>query len=138
MKRLPLNQPNHTVRREHDRHALKRLGLLLSCGLLLTCGFVYAAGQHFAAVRCGYKTEELRRERAQLLEEQRRLVLEREQATTPARLEQAARQIGMQQAQPGQIGIAHSSSTPTSTTATTASVTQQAPAFVNPSASFHR
>lgn len=137
MKRLPLNQPNHTVHRERDRHALMRLGLLLLCGFLLTCGFVYAAGQHFAAVRYGYRTEELRRERGHLLEEQRRLVLEREQATTPARLEQAARQIGMQQAQPGQIGVAHSSSSTAATTAT-ASAPQQAPAFVNPSASFHR
>ncbi|MBA3767757.1 MAG: hypothetical protein H0W99_12380 [Acidobacteria bacterium] len=131
MKRLPLNQPNHTVHRERDRSALVRLGLLLLCGFVLTCGFVYAAGQHFAAVRYGYKTEELRRERGRLLEEQRRLVLMREQATTPARLEQAARGIGMQQAQPGQIGIARSSST-------AASLSQQAPAFVNPSASFHR
>lgn len=136
MKRLPLNQPNHTVHRERDHHALKRLGLLLLCGFMLTCGFVYAAGQHFAAVRYGYKTEELRLERARLLEEQRRLVLEREQASSPARLEQAARQIGMQQAQPGQIGVAHSSSS--TTTTTTASAPQQAPAFVNPSTSFHR
>ena len=131
MKRLPLNQPNHTVHRERDRTALGRLGLLLLCGLVLTGGFVYAAGQHFAAVRYGYQTEELRRERSRLLEEQRRLILAREQATTPARLEQAARGIGMQQAQPGQIGVARSSSS-------TASVSQQAPAFVNPSASFHR
>jgi cell division protein FtsL len=135
MKRLPLNQPNHTVHRERDRTALGRLALLLLCGLVLTGGFVYAAGQHFAAVRYGYQTEELRRERNRLLEEQRRLILAREQATTPARLEQAARGIGMQQAQPGQIGVARSSS---SSSSSTASVSQQAPAFVNPSASFHR
>src|ERR1051325_1971336 len=136
MRRLPLNQPNHTVHRERDRAALLRLGLLLLCGFTLTCGFVYAAGQHFSAVGYGYRTEELRRERARLLEEQRRLVLAREQATTPARLEQAARQIGMQQAQPGQICVAHSSSSPNTSAA--AGAPQQAPAFVNPSASFHR
>ena len=132
MRRLPLNQPNHTVHRERDRAALLRLGLLLLCGFTLTCGFVYAAGQHFSAVRYGYQTEELRRERAQLLEEQRRLVLAREQATAPERLERAAQQLGMRQAQPGQIGVAQSSST------TTASVPPTAPAFVNPSASLHR
>jgi cell division protein FtsL len=131
MRRLPLNQPNHTVHREHDRAALLRLGLLLLCGFTLTCGFVYAAGQHFLAVRYGYQTEELRQERARLLEEQRRLVLAREQATAPARLERAAEQLGMQQAQPGQIGVAQSSSS-------TASVPPTAPAFVNPSASLHR
>jgi cell division protein FtsL len=134
MKRLPLNQPNHTVHRERDRPALMRMGLLLMCGFVLTCGFVHAAGQHFAAVRYGYQTEELRRERERLLEEQRRLVLAREQATTPARLEHAARRIGMQQAQPGQIGVARS----TSVAAAAAGVPPSAPAFVNPSASFHR
>ncbi|HEX8772304.1 MAG TPA: cell division protein FtsL [Pyrinomonadaceae bacterium] len=130
MRRLPLNQPNHTVHRERDRAALLRLGLLLLCGLTLTCGFVYAAGQHFSAVHYGYRTEELRRERARLLEEQRRLVLAREQATAPERLERAAQQLGMRQAEPGQIGVAQSSST--------ASVATTAPAFVNPSASLHR
>jgi cell division protein FtsL len=106
-----------------------RLGLLLACGFVLTCGFVHAAGQHFAAVRFGYKTEELRRERDRLMEEQRRLVLAREQATTPSRLEQAARQLGMQQAQPGQIGVARSG---------IADGPARAPAFVSASGSFHR
>jgi len=133
MKRVPLNQPNHTVRREQDARALVRLGLLLMCGFVLTCGFVHAAGQHFAAVRYGYQTEELRRERARLLEEQRRLMLAREQATTPARLERAARQIGMQQAQPGQIGVAHSGAI-----AAASGAPSSATAFVNPSASLHR
>lgn len=126
MRRLPLNQPNHTVHRERDRAALLRLGLLLLCGFTLTCGFVYAAGQHFSAVHYGYRTEELRQERARLLEEQRRLVLAREQATTPERLERAAQQLGMRQPEPGQIGVAQSS------------VAATAPAFVNPSASLHR
>ena len=129
MKRLPLNQPNHSIRRERDTRALSRLALLLFCGLVLTGGFVFAAGQHFAAVRYGYQTEELRRERDRLLEEQRRLALQREQATTPARLETAAREIGMQPAHPAQIGPALSGrlSAPPSATA-----------FVNPSASLHR
>jgi cell division protein FtsL len=130
MRRLPLNQPNHTVHRERDRVALSRLGMLLLCGFMLTCGFVYAAGQHFAAVRHGYRTEELRRERERLLEEQRRLMLAREQATAPERLERAAQQLGMQQAQPGQIGVARSA-------AAASSVPPTAPVFVNPSASFH-
>ena len=77
--------------------------LLLCCGFLLSGGFVLAAGQRFAAVRYGYKSEELRRERERLLEEQRRLILAREQATSPARLESAARAIGMQPVKPSQV-----------------------------------
>jgi cell division protein FtsL len=103
MRRLPPNQRNYAVHRERDMGALFRLALLLVCGLVLASGFVFAAGQHFAAVQYGYKSEELRREQAQLLEEQRRLKLERERATTPDQLGAAAREIGMQPVQPAQI-----------------------------------
>lgn len=103
MRRLPPDQPNFVVRRERDRRALARLVLLLCCGLMLSGGFVYAAGQRFSAVRYGYRSEELRRERERLLEEQRRLILAREQATSPARLESAALAIGMQSVRPSQV-----------------------------------
>jgi cell division protein FtsL len=103
MKRLPSDQPNFAVRRERDHRALTRLVLLLFCGLALSGGFVLAASQRFSAVRYGYRSEELRRERERLLEEQRRLILAREQATSPARLESAARAIGMQPVQPSQV-----------------------------------
>ena len=105
MRRLPLTQPNYAVTRERDLRAFTRLGLLLLCGLLLAGGFVFAAGQHFAAVRYGYKYEELRRERAQLLEEQRRLLLEREAVASPVHLERAARDMGLQAAQAAQVGV---------------------------------
>jgi cell division protein FtsL len=103
MRRLPPNQPNFVVRRERDRRAIARLILLLFCGLALSGGFVFAAGQRFSAVRYGYRSEELRRERERLLEEQRRLILAREQVTSPARLESAARAIGMQPVHPSQV-----------------------------------
>ncbi|MBD0370648.1 MAG: cell division protein FtsL [Pyrinomonadaceae bacterium] len=103
MRRLPPGQPNFAVRRERDHRALARLVLLLFCGLVLSGGFVFAAGQRFSAVRYGYKSEELRRERERLLEEQRRLILAREQATSPARLESAARAIGMQPVRASQV-----------------------------------
>ncbi|MBV9210737.1 MAG: cell division protein FtsL, partial [Acidobacteria bacterium] len=93
MRRLPLNQPNFTIHRERDGRALSRLALLLFSGLLLAGGFIFAAGQHFAAVRYGYQSEKLRRERDQLMEEQRQLLLERQQASTPARLEEEARKL---------------------------------------------
>jgi len=91
------------VVRHADRTALTRLALLLVCGLVLAGGFLYACGLHFAALRYGYQTETLRRERDQLLEEQRRFLLAREAAASPARLERAARRLGMQPMQPGQL-----------------------------------
>jgi cell division protein FtsL len=75
----------------------------LLCGLALASGFVYAGVQHFAALKLGYETENLRKVRSQLSEDQRRFVLEREAAASPARLERAARQLGMQPMQAAQI-----------------------------------
>src|ERR687885_2275640 len=129
MRRLPPNQRNYTVRRERDTRALLRIALLLVCGLILAGGFVYAAGQHFAAVQYGYKSEELRREQAQLLEEQHRLKLERERATTREQLGAAAREIGMQPIQPAQLDPARNFEKVQA---------HAAPAFVSPSAQLGR
>jgi cell division protein FtsL len=101
--RLPPNPANAKIHRERDVRALSRLALLLFCGLVLTGGFLFAARQHFAAIQYGYKSEELRREHRRLEAEQKRLLLEKEEASSPSRLEPAAREIGLQPVQPGQI-----------------------------------
>ncbi|SRR6266496_2486739 len=103
MKRFPEHQQNSRIRRSRDTTALSRLALLLFCGLVLAGGFVFAAKQHFAAVQYGYQSENLRRERLQLLEERQLLSLEKEKISAPARLAPAARQLGLKPATPGQI-----------------------------------
>ena len=103
MKRFPEHQLNTKIRRTRDATALSRLGLLLFCGLILAGGFVFAAKQHFAAVQYGYQNETLRNERKRLLEENQRLALEKERATSPAKLEPAARRLGLRPATAGQI-----------------------------------
>ena len=103
VRRLPSKHRNAPIARERDKDAFLRLGLLLVVGLGLACGFVYAGRQHFSALKYGYETENLRRERDQLAEAQRRLILQREEAASPVRLEQAAKRIGMQPLQPAQI-----------------------------------
>jgi cell division protein FtsL len=103
MKRLPPQQPNYTIRRERDSRSSRRLLLLLVCGVVLAGGFLFAASLYFKAVRYGYQNEQLRRERDRLLEEQRRLLLEREAAVSPVNLSRAARKIGMKPATPDQI-----------------------------------
>ena len=102
-RRPPSRQRNANAPRNADRGALTRLALLLACGAVLAGGFLYAGGLHFAALRNGYQTETLRREREHLLADQRRFLLEREEAASPARLELAARQLGLQPLQPQQI-----------------------------------
>ena len=103
VRRIPSRQRNAPVVRERDRGMLFRLSLLLLCGLTLAGGFVYAGGRHFEALRLGYQTENLRKVRNELAEEQHRFLLEREAAASPARLERAARQIGMQPMQAAQL-----------------------------------
>jgi cell division protein FtsL len=103
IRRVPSKHRNAPVTREKDMEAFLRLALLLVVGLGLTCGFVYAGRQHFAALRYGYDTENLRREREQLAEQQRRLILQREEAASPVKLEQAAKRLGMQPLQAAQI-----------------------------------
>ena len=103
MNRFPEQQRNTRVRRSRDVTALSRLALLLFCGLVLAGGFVFAAQQHFAAVQYGYKSESLRNERKLLIEDNQRLALEKELVSTPAKLEPAARHLGLQSATAGQI-----------------------------------
>ena len=104
MRELPSRQRNSIIRRERDVRALTHLALLLCCALILAGGFVFAARQHFAAVQYGYESENLRRERDQLQEDQQRLLLDKEQASVPARLEFEARRLGLRPLQAVQVG----------------------------------
>ena len=129
MRRLPPKQRNARVQRERNIRALSRLALLLFSALVLASGFVFAARQHFAAVHFGYESESLRGELKRLLEEKQRLLLAKEQASTPARLESAARQLGLMPLRPGQVGTQK---------ANTVSRLPIAAALVHPSASLNR
>jgi len=82
---------------------VKRFSSLLTAAAILAIGFLYAGHQHFAALRVGYQTEKLRNALTDAKEEQRRLAVQKEVATSPARLEQAARQLGMQPMQAAQL-----------------------------------
>jgi cell division protein FtsL len=129
MKRVPSKQRNSRIHRDRDVRALSRLALLLFCGLVLASGFVFAAQQHFAAVQYGYKSEGLRREREKLLQEQQHLMLKKEQAFAPARLESEARGLGLRPLLVGQLGTQK---------VNRRSQLPLAPALLNPSATFQR
>jgi len=128
MNRVPSQQRNANIRRDRDVRALTRLALLLCCGLVLAGGFVFAAQQYFTAIQYGYKSETLRREREKLLAERQQLMLQKEQAFAPARLESEARELGLKPLLASQVGTqkARGSEIPV------------APGLINPSASFQR
>jgi cell division protein FtsL len=129
MNRVPSKQRNSKVRHDRDLRALSRLALLLLCGLVLASGFVYAAKQHFAAVQYGYQSESLRRERDRLLQEQQHLLLRKEQAFAPARLELQARELGLRPVAASQLEDQKTGRR---------SQLPLAQALLNPSASFQR
>ena len=104
MKRVPSQEKfDSHLRRERDSISLVRLTAVLACGLILALGFIRAAAQHTSAVRFGYESETLRRERERLIDEQNRLLAERDMASSPSRLEAAARRIGLEAARSAQI-----------------------------------
>ena len=129
MRRVPSKQRNSKIHHDLDVRALYRLALLLFCGLVLAGGFVFAAQQHFAAVQYGYQSEGLRRDREKLLQEQQHLMLKREQAFAPARLESEARELGLKPLVAGQLGNQQASRR---------NQLPLAPALLNPSATFRR
>jgi len=96
MRRLPQQYGNASVRRERDPRVLRRQTRLLAACLVLAVGFVIAVQQQIKAVEYGYKTEALRREREQLLDEQRRLLFALEEHSSPANLERAAREMKLE------------------------------------------
>jgi hypothetical protein len=104
MKRFPEYQSNAKITRTRDVSALSRLAMLLFCGLVLAGGFVFAGKNHFAAVQYGYKSESLRRERSQLLQQNQQLSLEKQRISSPATLERAASRLGLKPATAAQIG----------------------------------
>lgn len=111
MRRVPQQHANSYVRRERDRRALVRQAMLLASCVVLAAGFVFAARQKIAAVQYGYRSEELRRERERLLEEQNRLLVAVEESSSPVHLERAARTLGLQPARAAQIGVSEPTAT---------------------------
>ncbi|MGA2217807.1 MAG: cell division protein FtsL [Terracidiphilus sp.] len=59
--------------------------------------------QHFYAIEGGYRVESEKQVRDQLREENRQLRLSEAQLTQPGRIDLMARQLGLQEPQPGQV-----------------------------------
>ena len=59
--------------------------------------------QHFSAIEIGYHVEAQKQQVEQLREENRRLRLSEAQLTDPGRIDRVARQLGLNQPQPGQV-----------------------------------
>lgn len=91
------------IRHERDGRHLSQCIIAVIGGIFIACGFAFAAQQHFNAVQCSARNVEMQRERERLKTEHKRLIFEREMATSPAQLEKRARKIGLQNVNVAQI-----------------------------------
>jgi cell division protein FtsL len=79
---------------------------MTQCGVALACLFLLVmtfAWQHFKAIEYGYKIESLKVQRDGLVEMNRALRLEEASLRDPQRIDELARQLGLQSPQAGQV-----------------------------------
>jgi cell division protein FtsL len=100
---------------------------LFSAAVAVLFSLVMVYGlQHFYAIEGGYRVESEKQVRDQLREENRQLRLAEAQLTQPARIDLMARQLGLEEPQPGQV--VHPNARPDAATPALAQVTPPAPA----------
>lgn len=79
---------------------LRHFGIALGCLFLFVMAYAF---QHFKAIEYGYKIETLKVQRDTLVETNRGLQLEESSLRDPERIDQLARQMGLQSPQAGQV-----------------------------------
>ena len=97
----PINN-SRLVKVEDPRRSreMRQFGVALGCLFLLVMTYAW---QHFKAIEYGYKIESLRIQRDSLLEMNHTYRLEEASLRSPDRIDQLARQYGMQPPRAGQI-----------------------------------
>jgi len=100
-KRIDNSRVLHVVDPKRRRE-LALFGVML--GLLLMISMVYV-WQHFSAIEYGYKIEQLKAERDNIMESNRALKLEESSLRDLSRIDTLARQMGMQPPTAGQVEV---------------------------------
>jgi cell division protein FtsL len=102
---------------------MRLFGLVLACFFLLVMTYAW---QHFRAVEYGYDIAALKLQRAALVERNHQLKLEEATLRDPQRIDQVARDMGLQAPQPGQVvrldGVLQEAGTPVMASAAPISV----------------
>lgn len=87
---------NEQLVRELDRKRHHELFLVALTGFVLAVAVIVYAWPHFEMIRLGYRMEELRQQREELVEVRNHLELQRATESDPARIESIAKnQLGM-------------------------------------------
>lgn len=95
---------NEQLVRELDRKRHRELFWVALLGVVLTLAVIVYAWPHFELIRLGYRMEELRERRDELVELKHHLELQRATESDPARIESIARsELGMVYPGPEQV-----------------------------------
>lgn len=86
---------NARLYKPSDQRAFRRLMLILLLISVVAGSLIYATWQHVEALRLGYRTDQLVRERDRREAEKRQLELERAYQRSPQVIEELARRLGM-------------------------------------------
>jgi cell division protein FtsL len=82
------------------RREMRTFTAVMSVLFVLVMVYVW---QHFSAIEIGYHVEAQKTQVEQLREENRQLRLSEAQLTNPTRIDRVARQLGLNEPQPGQV-----------------------------------
>ena len=82
------------------RREMRTFTAMMSVLFLLVMVYVW---QHFSAIEIGYHVEAQKQQVEQLREQNRQLRLSEAQLTDPGRIDRVARQLGLNEPQPGQV-----------------------------------
>jgi cell division protein FtsL len=113
---------NEQLVRELDRKRHRELFWVAFLGVVLTLSVIVYAWPHFELIRLGYRMEELRERRDELVQLKHHLELQRATESDPARIESIAKnELGMVYPGPEQILVIEPVDSPGPTGAATAS-----------------
>jgi cell division protein FtsL len=82
------------------RREMRTFSAVMSVLFVLVMVYVW---QHFSAIEIGYHVEAQKQQVEQLREENRQLRLSEAQLTDPGRIDRVARQLGLNEPEPGQV-----------------------------------
>ena len=95
---------NRKVVREPDAKSYRDSIVMTVLGAMFLCGIFVYAWQHYQSIQYGYRIEEARKKKDQLMEASKQLRLERSTLRSPQRIDAIARRdLGMTVPAPGQL-----------------------------------
>lgn len=109
-RNLSKNKNTKEIKRDRDPIPWRYCLLTLICGLFLVGGFFFAARQHFSSMDFGIKNSKLKKQKEDLEDTQRQLVLAKEKALLPEEIKKAAKKLGFTEMTAANIQTLYSSS----------------------------